>query len=222
MSRSVGSPMRYSSKQHGSSWLNWPNMITLKGPASVTLRVWKGMKKVQKKIEVFFFGGTWGCCVVFFFVSFHLFGWLVGKNVGRSLRLLKLGSGKLLVEEPFFRAVAVEAVPRTLVTFHYTGWSMEIPRVVCYSLMICIDIYIYIYIYIDIYIYIYIYRYIYIYLCLYLLFLNQRNTVLIAAHLNMPCGACQDLHDRRQSCGRCAWCQQCRGSLAFHPGVHRR
>lgn len=33
---------------------------------------------------------------------------------------------------------------------------------------------------------------------------------------------CQDLHDRRQSCGRCAWCQQCRGSLAFHSGVHRR
>ena len=139
---------------------------------------------------------------VFFFVSFHLFGWLVGK----VSETLKVGIRKTLVEEPFFGAVAVEAVPRTLVTFHYTGWSMEIPRVVCYSLVICI----------------YIYTYIYIYLCLYLLFLNQRNTVLIAAHLNMPCGAWQDLHDRRQSCGRCAWCQQCRGSLAFHPGVHRR
>lgn len=60
-------------------------------------------------------------------------------------------------------------------------------------------------------------------LCLlYLLFFYQRSRALIAAHLKMASGACQDLHDRRQSCGRCAWCQQCRGSLAFHSGMHRR
>ena len=76
MSRSVGSPMRYSSKQHGSSWLNWPNMITLKGPASVTLRVWEAMKKVQKKSRCFSVGGLGGAVCIFFrfFPSF----WLVG------------------------------------------------------------------------------------------------------------------------------------------------
>ena len=69
--------MRYSSKQHGSSWLNWPNMITLKGPASVTLRVWEGMKRCLK-FEVFFTGGTSGAVLYFFsFLSIFLVGWWV-------------------------------------------------------------------------------------------------------------------------------------------------
>lgn len=53
--------------------------------------------------------------------------------VGRSLRLWKLGSRRLLWKS--WRAVEFEQCLRRLVTFRCTAWSMEIPRVACYSLM---------------------------------------------------------------------------------------
>ena len=123
----MGSPSRYSSKQHGSSWLNWPNMITLKGPHLSNHGSLERYEKVPK--NCFFFVETWGCGGLIFLVSFHWFGWFVGKH-GEEFVSWKLGSRKLLWKSR--RAVEFEQCFRTLVTFRCTAWSMEIPRVACY------------------------------------------------------------------------------------------
>ena len=77
----MGSPSRYSSKQHGSSWLNWPNMITLKGPHLSNHGSLERYEKVPKiKLRCFFLWRLGVVVLKFFSFLSILFGWFVGKH----------------------------------------------------------------------------------------------------------------------------------------------
>lgn len=82
-------------------------MITLKGPHLSnhgSLERYEKAPEIKLRCCLFLWRLTWGCGVLSFLVSFHLFGWFVGRHgeefvSWKVFETLKVGIQKTLVEE---------------------------------------------------------------------------------------------------------------------------